>query len=93
MAGWAIRACSRRRGIKGHITGTVTQSLNGVITAHTHETGTYRVNADCTGSATYTIAASTSHFDLYAAPSGQSCTEARTDPGTAVSGAENRVSD
>ncbi|GAB1646245.1 hypothetical protein [Krasilnikovia sp. MM14-A1259] len=76
----------------GTITGTVSQSVNGVITSQAHETGTYSVNADCTGTATYTVAGVDAHFDLYVAPSGQSFTENQTDAGTAVSLTENRVS-
>src|SRR4051794_14170871 len=37
----------------GHVKDTVSFSVNGKITRHQRLTGTYTVNADCTGTATY----------------------------------------
>src|SRR5687768_1745501 len=62
-------------------------SANGVITRHARVSGTHTINADCTGTATYTDG---THFDLFIAPDGSMYTYIQTDPGVVLSGVVQR---
>jgi hypothetical protein len=64
------------------------QSVNGEITRNARSSGTYTVNADCTGSTTYP--GINQHFDLFIAPDGSKFTFLQTDPGIVASGFELR---
>jgi hypothetical protein len=66
---------------KGSFTGTQTQSIEGTITTNS-VTGTYAVNADCTGSGTITgKGKGASHFDLTVLTAGKRLQIVTTDSG------------
>jgi hypothetical protein len=75
----------------GTAAGTVTISQDGVITPATPNTAVYHVNANCTGTAAFTNSGVTTHFDVYAAPSGDSFEFVGTDAGSVTSATETRV--
>lgn len=72
----------------GQVNGASTSSSGGTIHARSPYTGTYTVNADCTG--TLTIGQKL-NFDLYVAPSGDTFTYVETDPGSVSAVVETRV--
>jgi hypothetical protein len=72
----------------GAVAGSSTFSSGGTIFPRSPFTGTYTLNANCTG--TLTIGTSL-HFDLYAAPSGDRFTYVQTDPGSVSAATETRV--
>ncbi|HEU5474956.1 MAG TPA: hypothetical protein VFV67_30300 [Actinophytocola sp.] len=76
----------------GNIAGVVTTSINGVIIPGTPNTGTYQINADCTGTAAFTNSGVTTHFDIYVSPDGDEFQFVGTDPGAVTSATEIRVS-
>jgi hypothetical protein len=73
----------------GAVAGSSTFSSGGTIFPRSPFTGTYTLNANCTG--TLTIGTSL-HFDLYVAPSGERFTYVQTDPGSVSATTETRVS-
>lgn len=73
----------------GAVTGSSTFSSGGTIVPRSPFTGTYTLNADCTG--TLTIGTNL-HFDLYVAPSGDRFTYVQTDPGSVSAATETRLS-
>lgn len=73
----------------GAVTGSSTFSSGGTIFPRSTFTGTYTLTPGCTG--TLTIG-TTLHFDIYAAPSGNSFTYVQTDPGSVSATTETRVS-
>jgi hypothetical protein len=75
----------------GSATGTVTVSLNGVVTPATPNTATYSIAANCIGTAAFTNSGVTTHFDLYVDPSGDSFKFVGTDQGQVTSSTETRV--
>ena len=72
----------------GHVKDTVSFSVNGKITRHQRLAGTYTVNADCTGTATY---ADGTHGDLFIAPDGSTMATFSPDPGSVAANYEPRV--
>jgi hypothetical protein len=73
----------------GNIEGVGSYNSNGTITTKEPFSGTYTVNADCTGTATY---AGGEQYDLFIAPDGSMFTWVQTDPPDGVvSGVEQRV--
>jgi hypothetical protein len=58
-----------------------TISLNGTIIRNSNTPGTYTVNADCTGTVTFTPAPS---FDIFVEPSGRQLWMIQTAPGAPV---------
>ena len=73
---------------RGHVRDVVSFSVNGKITRRQHLTGTYTVNADCTGTATY---ADGTHGDLFIAPDGSTMATFSPDPGSVAANYEPRV--
>jgi hypothetical protein len=77
----------------GEVKGVFSSSFNGEIAQNFTLSGTYTVNANCTG--TYTATDSTGfvvHFDLFIAPDGSHFTFVQTDPGFVTAGSERRGS-
>ena len=71
----------------GNLTLTFSASVNGVIYRGLTATGTYNVNADCTGSKTFTDSmGNTTHYDFVVAPDGNKLTWIETDSFTSVLG-------
>src|SRR3712207_1121205 len=74
---------------KGNVNGVASTNFNGAITRNAPFSGTYTVNADCTGTATY---ADGSQYDLFLAPDGSMFTVVQTHPPEGVaSGFELRA--
>lgn len=70
---------------KGKLTGTRTASVNGVISSNVPISGTYTVNANCTGSAKITPkGGSTENYDLAVASSGGRVFSLETDSGSVL---------
>jgi hypothetical protein len=63
---------------KGNVNGVATTSVEGEISRNEPFSGTYTVNEDCTGTATYRDG---THFDQFIAPEGSMFTFVQTDPG------------
>jgi hypothetical protein len=61
----------------GKVKAVFTQNLNGEITCNESISGTYSVEADCTGTATY---ADGTRFDQFIAPDGSELTFVQTHP-------------
>ncbi len=79
----------------GNVTGSQTKSLNGHITQESFS-GTYKVQPDCTGSATFVFQpdGSTSNFDFVIVGENSSALRAiQTDPHTVVTTLAKRLSD
>ena len=73
----------------GNIEGVFSANYSRNITSKATFSGTYTVNADCTGTATY---AGGEQYDLFIAPDGSMFTWVQTDPPDGVvSGVERRV--
>jgi len=68
----------------GKVNVVFSRSVNGEITRHGRSSGTYTVNADCTGTVTYPDLKE--HFDQFIAPDGSMFTFVSTDPGVVASG-------
>jgi hypothetical protein len=77
----------------GNVNTVFSANFNGtVISPPQSLSGTYTVNADCTGTSTYTFEGVTSHYDLFIAPDGSMLTWVQTDPPEfVVSAVEQRV--
>jgi hypothetical protein len=73
----------------GHVAGTNSFSVGGVVTRRAGFTGTYTLAANCAG--TLTIG-NDLHFDFYASPSGDQFAYVQTDAGTVSTTTEHRVS-
>jgi hypothetical protein len=71
----------------GNVQGVASASVNGEITRNEPFSGTYTVNADCTGTITYTDG---THYDQFIAPDGSLVTFVQTNPGTVAAGFELR---
>jgi len=67
----------------GFITGTASLSINGNIVSVT-ETGTYKVNPDCTGTYTVTSQGATTRAFFVIDDSGNEVKAVCTDPGTVI---------
>jgi hypothetical protein len=76
----------------GTMTGVYSASVNGQITRNVPYTGTYTVNADCTGTLTTTEELGTFHYDQFVGPKGDEFSWVATDPGIVAAGFERRVS-
>jgi hypothetical protein len=78
----------------GQVKGVFSISFNGLIEQNLTLSGTYTVNADCTGTWTTTDSTGSTvvHFDLFIAPDGSHFTFVQTDPGFVTSGSERRGS-
>ena len=79
---------------KGIMTSVGTYSLNGEITRQARLSGTYSVNPDCTGSATYPNPQDPNTkdtFDLFIAPDGDLFSVIQTNPGVVLVDSEQRV--
>ena len=71
----------------GSITGTETLSLNGAISSSVPVTGTYQINADCTGTATFTPNGfSPTHLSLVVVNADKEIMVIETDSNTIVAG-------
>jgi hypothetical protein len=68
-------------------------SLNGAITRNVTSTGTYTLEANCTGSSIFIddVTGETSHFDHFVGRDGDALTFIQTDPGVVGGGSERRV--
>jgi hypothetical protein len=76
----------------GNIEGVGSNNSDGVVTRRVFFQGTYEVNADCTGTSTYTFEGETSHYDLFIDPDGSRFTWIQTNPTEGVvSAVEQRV--
>ena len=76
----------------GNIKGVGSSNSNGTITSKAKFSGTYTVNADCTGTATYPGNGFEYKYDLFIAPEGSMFTFVQTNPPESVaSGVEQRV--
>lgn len=73
---------------RGNSVATYTASVNGTIHKGITVTGTYTINADCTGSHSESDG---SHYDFVVHPDGNSATWVETDAGTVVTGTEVRL--
>ena len=74
---------------RGNVRNSVsTSSTNGRIARFTRTTGTYTVNADCTGSVSYSDG---TRYDQFVAPDGSTIAFVQTNPGTVAAGFEPRV--
>ena len=71
-----------------------TLSIGGTIVPGGAAPGTYTVNSDCTGTVTVLMTPPTPnvHLDIFIAPDGGKFFTIETDPGTVLSGTEQRVS-
>jgi hypothetical protein len=77
----------------GQVNGVFSISINGRIEQNLRLSGTYTVNADCTGTWTTTDRSGTVvHFDLFIAPDGSQFTSVQTDEGVVLAVAEWRGS-
>jgi hypothetical protein len=72
----------------GTVDGVFSVSEHGTITRNLRLSGTYTVNADCTGTVTYPEI--NAHYDEFMAPDGSLFTFLQTDPGSVGSGFELR---
>jgi hypothetical protein len=72
----------------GNVNSVSSFSVNGKITRKEHASGTYSVNADCTGTATYTDG---THYDQFIAPDSSKLTFVQTAPGAVASSFELRA--
>ena len=68
----------------GKVKGVDSSNFNGEITRNEHFSGTYSVNADCTGTATYSDG---TRYDQFIAPDGSILTFVLTKPSEGVSSA------
>ena len=73
---------------KGNIRGFYTLSVNGKISKRVASTGTYTVQSNCIGSASYSDG---THEDQYLAPDGSSFVFISVDRGTVATGFEPRA--
>ena len=62
---------------KGNVKGVASGNFNGEVFRNEPFSGTYSVNADCTGTATFTDG---THFDMFIAPDGSELTVVQTHP-------------
>ena len=72
----------------GHSRLVLTSSTNGKISRFTRLTGKTTINADCTGTSTYSDGTT---IDDFIAPDGSAFVIVQTNPGTVVAGSEQRV--
>ena len=70
-------AGSEVRDGKGNIKGVASSNFNGEVFRNEPFSGTYSVNADCTGTNTYTDG---THYDMFIAPDGSEFTVVQTHP-------------
>lgn len=69
-----------------------TISAAGQVTRHVTETGTYHINADCTGSETDTAPGiGTQHYDEFVSPDGSQISYIQTDEGIVSAGTLTRT--
>jgi hypothetical protein len=70
-----------------------TLSIGATIVPDDAAPGTYTVNSDCTGTVTVHMTPPTPdvHLDIFVAPDGDKLFHIETDPGTVLSGTEQRV--
>ena len=68
--------------------GRYSANFNGTIFNNEHFSGTYAVNANCTGTATFTDG---THYDLFIAPDGSMFTFVQTNHRYVTSGTAQRV--
>jgi hypothetical protein len=73
---------------KGKVNGIYSGNYNGTIYTNEPYSGTYTVDADCTGTATFTDG---THYDLYIAPNGSMFTFVQTDSDYVTSATAHRV--
>jgi hypothetical protein len=73
---------------KGNVRSVSTYSLNGKITRFARSNGKTTVNADCTGSASYTDG---TRYDQFIAPDGSTFVFVQTNPGTVSAAFEPRA--
>ena len=66
---------------KGNIKGVASGNFNGEVFRNEPFSGTYTVNADCTGTNTYTDG---THYDMFIAPDGSEFTVVQTHPKKSV---------
>jgi hypothetical protein len=62
---------------KGNVKGVASSNFNGEVFRNEPFSGTYTVNADCTGTNTYTDG---THYDMFIAPDGSEFTVVQTHP-------------
>jgi hypothetical protein len=75
----------------GTLTSVATADVNGNVINHQgHGTGSYSVNADCTGTLAFTLAGI--HFDIYVAPRGTEFHLIQVDAGNVLAGKAKQVS-
>jgi hypothetical protein len=75
---------------KGNMSGKYTGNFNGVIQRGTY-TGTYTVNADCSGSVTFTDNQNTTyHYDIFVNDSGDEFVFVQTDANSITAAFERR---
>ena len=75
---------------KGHVSGNATASFNGTIVRLKY-TGTYTVNADCSGTVTTTDdRGESAHYDVFVPKDGSSILYVQSDPSVVSAGWERR---
>jgi hypothetical protein len=74
---------------EGHVRGIFSLSVNGDITRHIHQSGTYTVRSNCTGSGIYPATAD--RWDMFIDPDGSDFTFVETTKGFVASGTESRA--
>jgi hypothetical protein len=77
----------------GKFDSLATISIGGTIIPDDAAPGTYKLNSDCTGTVTVLMTAPTPdvHLDIFVAPDGDKFFTIQTDPGSVLSGTEQRV--
>ena len=89
---WAPKAVVEMLDIKGDgtLTSIATTNIGGNVLGHDiHGSGSYTINADCTGTLAFNPAGP--HFDIFVAPNGKEFHMIQTDPGNVLAGAVKRV--
>ena len=74
---------------EGHVRGIFSLSLNGDISRHIHQAGSYTVRSNCTGSGRYP--ATGDRWDMFIDPDGSHFTFVETTEGFVASGTESRA--
>jgi hypothetical protein len=75
---------------KGNVKGVASSNFNGEVFRNEPFSGTYTVNADCTGTNTFPDG---THYDMFIAPDGSMFTVVQSDPDFVASWTTQRVKD
>ena len=75
----------------GHIKSVASFNFNGHAFSNAHESGTYTVNSDCTGSEVDMGGGTTQHYDEFLRPDGDQFAFVQTDQGIVSAGTLTRI--